>query len=818
MNELDLKNMNLKIKEMALIFANLKEVENLINKQLPSENIEPTKYYLLPKEWVDNYKNKYNYDSVISGINVYALNDYTSFKSLLEDEISFKSILGNPSIQINSEIELELPIPSYLQDLSSSINEKICFPRNFVPIREEIINEYTCLDFNIYNKKLFLYDIIIGEENIYVLDNNNKLNLFICKYEKENEYFNPIKLLSFLEEKTFDEMIKCIFDKNRTNNYFKEKKINEKGEIEQEICDNKGSLIGSGFELFQSINNDNIPKVNEEGKTLIINNRNNEKGFKFMDSIIKEPTVINKIENNENNKNNNIIKNENEIKNIDGNNDNFNDVSINALMGPEYETEIIEKYNLNPKSKINTKINKKDTEFKEKLNSIQEESNEDFKSFMGVESQSAISNKKSSQNYNSQKQSTNESSMVENNPNYQINDNNNNKKEYIYNIVGDLYCFSRRKFINNYQNNNLKNDLIISELEINKIPKRENKYMNNNYINNNTNEQNNITNVVLNKLESHSLNYQMGNNGNININMNNSDLNINKINNFSDNIKMRNLDTMYNFNNNGNINNININNGNGMMNDSNQMNINNTLNSYSYKQCNTNYNNPNNNNFDYNQNDFNNININNFNQTNYNRTNPMNFNVNNPMNINNFNNNEIIYNNNDNNFNNQIFNNNQTMNINTNYSNYNQRFNNYYNINNPNMNYINNFGNNNTDRNLFNSKTYDIDNRYNYNNLNNNNICKKYKFSLKESVIDKDFTLTLSSDQLNRSTHIIVKKDDKLKDIINSYKTEAWVKQYPIENIKLNGEILDMNKTLDELNIFMDTGIKIYFKEQNNYM
>ena len=85
MNELDLKNMNLKIKEMALIFANLKEVENLLNKQLPSENIEPTKYYLLPKEWVDNYKNKYNYDSVISGINVYALNDYTSFKSLLED-------------------------------------------------------------------------------------------------------------------------------------------------------------------------------------------------------------------------------------------------------------------------------------------------------------------------------------------------------------------------------------------------------------------------------------------------------------------------------------------------------------------------------------------------------------------------------------------------------------------------------------------------------------------------------------------------------------------------------------------------------------
>ena len=46
------------IKEMALLCANFKELNSLINQKLSQEKVELLKYYLLPKEWLDDYKEK----------------------------------------------------------------------------------------------------------------------------------------------------------------------------------------------------------------------------------------------------------------------------------------------------------------------------------------------------------------------------------------------------------------------------------------------------------------------------------------------------------------------------------------------------------------------------------------------------------------------------------------------------------------------------------------------------------------------------------------------------------------------------------------
>ena len=65
------------------------------------------------------------------------------------------------------------------------MNQDILYPKNFISVKEEIINGYTSININFSNKKLFLYDIIIGEGNIFVYCNKNKFSLFVFIYDKK---------------------------------------------------------------------------------------------------------------------------------------------------------------------------------------------------------------------------------------------------------------------------------------------------------------------------------------------------------------------------------------------------------------------------------------------------------------------------------------------------------------------------------------------------------------------------------------------------------------------------------------------------------
>ena len=74
-------NTELIIKEMALLYANSKEIENLVKNELSAKDIQPSKYYLLPKDWLEQYEDQFGYYSVISNINPYIISDYSNFKN-----------------------------------------------------------------------------------------------------------------------------------------------------------------------------------------------------------------------------------------------------------------------------------------------------------------------------------------------------------------------------------------------------------------------------------------------------------------------------------------------------------------------------------------------------------------------------------------------------------------------------------------------------------------------------------------------------------------------------------------------------------------
>ena len=529
------------IKEMALLCANFKELNSLINQKLSQEKVELLKYYLLPKEWLDDYKEKNDYKNIVSHINFYMMKDYQTFKALLEDENSFNSNFRNIKIK-QFKGTINQPSQNEALNISNSIYQNISCPKNFMPIKEEIIKEYTSFNFEFSNNILFLYNILLGEGNLFIFDNKNKLNIFICIYDNKNEIYTPISLLSFEDETGINEMIRCICDKHGINNYYNEKNIYINNTKEQSIFNNENIKIGSYINLsnFKSGNN-NLFK---------------ESKFEFMNSIIpKESIGINLQESNQFNISNNqsIASNrleDNEANKIEiGNKDNNQNLE-KIIDSKNYEIKV-EK--LNNENNINNNPNRSNN-LVEKINRGINEVYEDN-----------FSKNSSKNNFNIQSKG---------------NLNSFQRKNYIHSFSGGLYQFR------NNHNNNFENNIFISNLEDDNIQNfdgyGQNMNINNNTFSNNLIINNNIINPNQNV---NNLNID-NNQNNININYQNNQFNNygNNFNNYQQNNNYYNNENNNNFNQNMNmINNygINYNNNNQNMNNvfynNNNLNMNNNI-------------------------------------------------------------------------------------------------------------------------------------------------------------------------------------------------------------------------------------------------
>ena len=229
--------------EMSLLYAQSLEIITLYHQPIQKNTFNPSKYYLLPKNWVDEYKNKNNYNNIKQQINDY---DYNSLKSkILQDKNN--NILQTEQIpQIgNNFVEIK------------EINLK--YPTNFFPVKEEIFKKY------LNNKNDILYELIIGENNIFVIDNKSKKNIFICSLNSEQEdiddfIVNVDYIIMYDMEKTFkNEMKKYISDNKGFRQYCKKRKLVSKINEKQDIIDNEGDKIG----IFFTINDSNYDTPDE---------------------------------------------------------------------------------------------------------------------------------------------------------------------------------------------------------------------------------------------------------------------------------------------------------------------------------------------------------------------------------------------------------------------------------------------------------------------------------------------------------------------------------------------------------------------------
>ena len=440
-----------RIKEMALLYANFKETINAINQELTKEKSQPLKYYLLPKDWLEEYKMINKYETVTSQINFYLMKDYPTFKSLLEDENSFNSNFNNISLPDVSEA-IHPPFLNEPLNLSNYNGDNVYFLENFIPIKSEIIEQYSSLNFDFDNKDVFLYHIIIGEGNIFVIDNRNPLNIFICAYDKKQEYFVPKSLLSFKNEIYLSEMIDYVVENHGINNYYNEKKIYINNENEQEIKNNKGEKIGFFCNLRKSrisnkdkiLNNDSINNIGFMDSVMVPNNYSKNPDISYNINISnnypKEDDFEedNTSKNNDINNNNNIIKNSSNIFNNISNND-FNNMSNNNFNNESYNN--FNKASINNLTQNSNSMNYNNESINNKFNNHGDNNNFDNNS----------NNINLNKNYSNNSQvfnfSNNDSCNISNN---NSNNNFNNKSN---NKINNDSC---NKF-NNESNNNFNN-------------------------------------------------------------------------------------------------------------------------------------------------------------------------------------------------------------------------------------------------------------------------------------------------------------------------------------------------------------------------
>jgi len=246
--------------EMSLLYAQSREIIKLYFQEIQKNKINILKYYIVPKKWLDNYKLKNNYSSIKEENPSCDNIDYQNKINLLDEELKL----------IESLKEKEF-IEKY----------NINYPKNFTLVKKEILNNLN---------EEYLYEVILGEKNIFIFDNNKEnknKTIFICSLNYENDYKLDITdfvinvdSIIIIDEKSINKEIEKLFnfisEKKGIKNYYKERNIDVSNIGEQNIINKEEDKVGIFYQLLNG-NNLNENKIEENDMMKILINNNNSK-------------------------------------------------------------------------------------------------------------------------------------------------------------------------------------------------------------------------------------------------------------------------------------------------------------------------------------------------------------------------------------------------------------------------------------------------------------------------------------------------------------------------------------------------------------
>ena len=281
-------------------------------------NLSDKYYYLVNKNWLDQYKSKNNYNKISEIFSNF--NDWSDYKDFKEKSMNLFTIKENEIEKEDNETNHDI-IRKKINTQKDKLDK---YKLNYSINGELIIDSF--FKENISSSRDYpQLEVFIGSKNILILDEEN--DKFVYSYSLiqhpdniNNFYIEINNVLIFNDVNIIEEELKEIASNYDINNYLIKKNIDIKCNAEQNIYNSEGNKIG----LF--LNPRKIDESKEPINPIYYNlNQNKEKLNSF--SVLKQKKM--KINNNNSidiNKNNNF--NENNINTnyysvCDNCNDNF---------------------------------------------------------------------------------------------------------------------------------------------------------------------------------------------------------------------------------------------------------------------------------------------------------------------------------------------------------------------------------------------------------------------------------------------------------------------------------------------------------------
>jgi hypothetical protein len=278
---------------LILLYAN----ERLIKKRFSSniQNGEIFNCYLVNKDFINNFKNKYYYSNII---NILSTNnyDYEYFNDYLNNLVSFQSLNEIKEILKNiKDIDSinKIRILPYRKKLPN--NNECKRPINFELVHEELFK----MLLNIYKKsenemneiKIYesQYKIYFGYSTIYINYLKNPIYFFAYNYNIHNNSYNLFAICTCKGNKFHELLSKCLLTMT-FEQYLIQTKIDlNKKNIVQSIINYKQQKVLDVFLFFE---NRNINNNSNQFQNIIDSNMNYNNELIF-NNIIQTDNIQN---------------------------------------------------------------------------------------------------------------------------------------------------------------------------------------------------------------------------------------------------------------------------------------------------------------------------------------------------------------------------------------------------------------------------------------------------------------------------------------------------------------------------------------------
>ena len=356
---------------LSLLYMQTKELHNSYIAQIKGKN----NYYLVKKEWLDDYKKSNNYNQTIKNMNS---NRNNNFQNYLDFKQKMTKSLNIKQNEIINNIENFSENNDYLcpKETFENFGKNINFPKCGELIREDYFTNSPGWT----GKNNPLYQALIGYDSIIIIDNNLKNTIYICSLiDDDNDIGNYnfyVRIDGILiykedeEENIFEKELKKIISFRGIYNYFKKRKLDICKKGEQEIKDLEDEVLG----FFYNLNEVKDKNQNQKESVIFNSSNSNQDIDNNYDNNNNSPLEMNnfsyintgnklknpKKRNNNDNNNNNINSNLNNVNNFKGMNYNNNNNNFSNGMNKNNNVNFYKGMNNNnDNAKYNNGMNNK---------------------------------------------------------------------------------------------------------------------------------------------------------------------------------------------------------------------------------------------------------------------------------------------------------------------------------------------------------------------------------------------------------------------------------------------------------------------------